>query len=276
MGWARILNRACSCDLAIGLVGRIRQAIFRDGRFIVIAAMPKAGSTFLTHVLAEVAGYQRCYFGFAYSNIEQEIYLPKMIDAYGRGSVVHQHFRANASNLDILDRFSSRPVVLTRNVFDAAVSIRDHLITESSENLPAVYPPAGFASWSEGLQFDYIVDFVLPWYLSFFASWVYAERRRKIEMLWVTYEKMIQDWADSILEILRFNGIEVSRDSVESKMSLVKGRPRERIRLNKGVAGRGLSALTDAQRKRLMDQASLYPDVDFGPILSSSKSGLRD
>ena len=266
----RSFQRACSCQLAIRLVQKARRLFCRDGRYIVVTALPKSGSTFLTHTLAEVTGYSRCYFGISYTNVEQELYLPKMLDAYGQGSVVHQHFRANATNLEILSLFKARPIVLVRNVFDAAVSVRDHLIQESSENLPAVYLPPGYSGWAGERQFEYIVDFVMPWYLSFFASWVYAERLQNFPLLWMVYEEVIRDWPAAVACALRFSGIEKPREVVEAALTRVSEKPRERIRFNKGVVGRGEESLTAAQRKRVRELARHYPDVDFAPIGLSS------
>jgi hypothetical protein len=231
-----------------------------------VSALPKSGSTFLTHALAEVTCYERCYFGYSYSNIEQELYLPKMLDAYGKGSVVHQHFRPNAANLQILSLFKVRPIILVRNVFDAAVSLQDHLMQESLGNLPAVYTPSGFVNWAGERQFEYIVDFVMPWYVSFFASWVYAERIQKFPVLWMVYEDVIRDWPAAVAAALRFNGIEKPPEVIVATLARVMEKPRDRIRLNKAVVGRGETALSPAQRNRVRELARQYPDVDFTPI----------
>jgi hypothetical protein len=38
--------------------------------------------------------------------------------------------------------------------------------------------------------------------------------------------------------------------------------------MNKGVAGRGLSAMSDELRTRIRAIMAFYPDVDFAPIAS--------
>jgi hypothetical protein len=40
----------------------------------------------------------------------------------------------------------------------------------------------------------------------------------------------------------------------------------KRVRLNKGVAGRGAKLLTEKQQARLVEMTKFYPRVDFEPI----------
>ena len=86
--------------------------------------------------MANLTGYAHSYLAFAYKNVEQELYLPRIVDNYGKGVVVHQHFKANEPNLDLLMEFSIQPIVLVRNVFDVLVSLRDHLNKYALDNIP--------------------------------------------------------------------------------------------------------------------------------------------
>lgn len=255
-----------SSQAAVQCYSRARRLLRPDGRYIVITAVPKSGSTYLSHSLAEATGYTRSYFGYSYHNIEQELYLPKIVDAFGNGSVVHQHFRANPANLEIMSRFDIRPVVLVRNIFDAAVSVREHMIGEAADNLPAVFGPKDFNSWPAEKQFDFIVDYVLPWYVSFYASWKYAERDRKLPILWLQYEQMVRDWPSSIRSVLEFYRLNVSREDIDAAIQRMQAKPRERVRFNKGVAGRGAQSLSIEQTARVHRLTLSYPDVDFGPL----------
>ena len=103
----------------------------------MIAAMPKTGSTFLSHTIGKVLGYKHSYFASAYHNIEQELYRPRIVDAYGRGTVVQQHVRANSPNIELLKRYGIKPTVLVRNIFDILASLRDHLNRERLDDIPS-------------------------------------------------------------------------------------------------------------------------------------------
>jgi hypothetical protein len=56
--------------------------------------MPKSGSTFTRRVLSEATGYEYVDLSYAYERTEQDLYLPKVIDAYGRSGVRGSSSRA--------------------------------------------------------------------------------------------------------------------------------------------------------------------------------------
>jgi len=65
----------------------------------------------LVKCLTSITGYEHGYAACAYGNLEQELYLPRLIDIRGTGVVIQQHFKANAANLELLKAFGMRPVV---------------------------------------------------------------------------------------------------------------------------------------------------------------------
>jgi len=254
---------------------KLRMTLHRESKCIFLAAMPKSGSSFLSRALAALTGFEHSYFAFNYANIEQELYRPKVIDAYGRGTVVQQHIRANEPNIEIFKEFSIRPIVLVRNVFDVVVSVRDHLAREKIDNLPSLYTSEEFLALDSDRQTDFIVDFVVPWYLSFYESWFDAERKKKIDLLWMVYEQASSDWRAAILQATHFCGIPVpEHQASEIVASLENGRP-SNIRFNKGVSGRGLSTLSEKHRAKIRALASHYPWVDFARIGLRDSGGVR-
>lgn len=84
--------------------------------------------------------------------------------------VCHPHTRASTVNLARMKEFAIRPVVLTRNIFDAAVSLADHLHRESSNNANFSVPPQLLEMPREA-QSDAIIDLALPWHFQFVAAW---------------------------------------------------------------------------------------------------------
>ena len=117
---------------------RMRLQSRGKGTFVFIASMPKSGSTFMARVMEQLTGYPYVALTYGYERDEQNLYLPTLIDTFGRGSVTHQHVRATGPNLELMREFKVRPVILTRNLFDVVISIRDHLLSEGPE-FPTFY-----------------------------------------------------------------------------------------------------------------------------------------
>jgi Sulfotransferase domain len=262
----RALRFLYSSQAAILIYQRLRRCVFSDGKYLVLAAMPKSGSTFLSHTLCALTGYRHYYLACAYDNIEQEIYLPRVIDGFGSGRVVQQHFKANGPNLEVLNRFDIKPIVVVRNIFDLAASIRDHLVTERLDNLPAVYPPGDFLTFSPSRQLDFVIDMIVPWYITYYVSWRQAEKKKQIEFLWVVYEELVADWSAGIRRILDFLGMQKPDAAIARAIQTTRAEPKERTRLNVGVPGRASALLSDSQRERIVRLTQYYPNVDFNRI----------
>ncbi|MDH3232775.1 MAG: tetratricopeptide repeat protein, partial [Alphaproteobacteria bacterium] len=82
------------------------------GRHIFIACMPKSGSTFLRTALMALTGWQEAYMTFAFLQNEEELYLPYLRAAARLNTVVQQHCRATVPNIQLLQAFAIRPIVL--------------------------------------------------------------------------------------------------------------------------------------------------------------------
>ncbi len=253
-----------TAELALRAIGKARRTLSRDGRMIVVSSMPKSGSTFLTRSIAAVTGYEHSYLACSYGNVDQEIYLPKVIDAYGRGTVTQQHFKANDHNLELLKFYGIRPVVLVRNLFDVLVSVRDHLVNENLHNLPGAHVPDRLLDLSVERQIDFIVDLIAPWYIGYIASWARAEANG-FPFLWMSYEDAVADWPGAVSQVLSFYGITRPRDAVVSAVESVRQGPQKKNRFNRGIVGRGSTILSSRQRERVIRLTEYYC-CDFSRI----------
>ena len=261
-----LIKSLYSSEAGLNVYRKLRKIRYKEGKYVVIAAMPKSGSTFLSHTIAEVAHYEHSYFAFTYKNIEQELYFPKMIDSYGLGTVVQQHFKANDGNIELLNGFRIKPLVLVRNLSDVVISIKDHLLKEKLDNLPSVYPSNRFREYEDEQQLDYIIDFIIPWYITYYVSWCHAEADKNIEFLWLVYEAMINDWAGTVKQALEFNNIQHSQREIHDVLDNMRTKPNSSTRVNKGVSGRGKNILSEKQIARIIKLTSYYPDVNFKRI----------
>lgn len=243
---------------------RIRKWRHESGRYVFLAAMPKSGSSFLSRALERALDYRHSYLAFDYQNVEQELYLPRVLDAYGEGTVVQQHLKGNEPNLRILREFGIRPTVQTRNVFDIVVSLRDHLIRERLDNIPTLFVPPSYPELTRDRQLDIITSIFAPWLILFYVSWKRAEMEHGCELLWLRYEDCVDDWAAAIKRVAAFYGLEDQLSDIGNAIDGSLSDPRSRV--NKGVVGRGEEQLSRRQKEWIRQLGSYYPEVDFSPV----------
>jgi len=137
------------------------------GRHILIACIPKSGSSFLKESLRALTGWKELWLSYAYLQNEQELYLPALKEAARDNTVTQQHCRATGPNLNILQGFGIRPIVLTRNLPDILLSLSDFYDSGATLNtfFGEVWPTLDQAG-----KHDLIIDHVMPWYAGFKAS----------------------------------------------------------------------------------------------------------
>ncbi len=240
----------------------IRKNLAHRNEYILLACMPKSGSTFLLSVLHEVTGFRDGTLCYAYDRSDQDLYLPKLVAFVTTDVIVRQHIRANKPNLELLKCFSIRPVVVVRNLFDTIISLYDHYRNESPIS-PGILAADHFAELDDETQLDMLVDLMAPWYIGFYVSWYQAKERQEIEMFWTTYEEIIADKPRMVRKVLDFYNINRTDEQIEAAMEAVS---QKRTRFNKGITGRGEMGLTESQKARIVNFTRYYPWVDFTPL----------
>src|SRR6185312_96573 len=140
------------------------------GVHILIACAPKSGSTFLSSAISHLPDFVRADLTLGYGSREQELCLIHCAATHDTNYVAQHHVRFSETTGDLMRTFHIFPVVLARNLFDSVVSLRDHLI-EKPQPDPIAWVDRGFLSWSEERQLDFVIDFCLPWYANFLATW---------------------------------------------------------------------------------------------------------
>ncbi len=227
---------------------------------LLIACQPKSGSTFLKNVLCEVTGFRDLFLFHASGQSEQDLFYPVLLEFATVPTVTQQHCRAAEANLQILQAFGMKTVVLVRNLADVVVSLRDFY---SQGAIPGTF--FSHDTWQQfdaERQADLIIDHVVPWHLQFLASWQQADKEARVPVLWLTYEELMRDRAGAIRRVLEYYGLVVPEEKIAAKLAALAGEKR-RNRFNQGISGRGDEGLTAAQHARIRQLASHFPDTDF-------------
>ena len=69
----------------------------------------------MAKALSQLTGYRYVDLAYAYERNDQNLYLPRLIDAYSIDSVTHQHVRATGPNIELMNMFAIKPVILVSN-----------------------------------------------------------------------------------------------------------------------------------------------------------------
>ena len=221
-----------------------RRRLMPRGHTLLVAAMPKSGSSFLVKALAEATGFTQMFLGSDHLN-EQDLYLPALVDAWGLDIVTHQHLRVTPNNRRLLTEFGIRPVVLRRDLADALVSLADHLQKDTLVTPVVTLPPA-YREWPRAQQLQAVLDLAAPWYLQFLAGWHGAAA--ELDALTLDYADVTADPARAVATILAHHGISRSEAQVAAAVERARA---EAPRFNQGVAGRGAAQFTPEQLARL-------------------------
>jgi hypothetical protein len=261
-----LIQATYSAEAGLEVYSRLSRRFGRHKTTVFLACMPKTGSTFLKSVLLEVTGFTEGVLTYAFERTEQELYLPRLIDASRRNTVTQQHVRATAANVDLMRRFRIRPVILVRNLFDVVVSIRDHLMSEGTERFPSLYATEHLASLDEQEQYAFLIHYAIPWYFNFFVSWYDAKKEGRIDALTLTYEELSEHWVPGVSRILEHFGISRDDEEIRRALNTVGARREDQVRFNKGVVGRGLESLNEANQDKIRRMTRFYPWVDFSAV----------
>ena len=205
----------------------------RKRQHILIVAAPKSGSTWLTEVLhAALPGHKTRSMLPAYGRREQELSLGAIARHVTRENVlgVHQHLRYSGWTGKVLEEAGIRPVLRIRNIFDTVYSIHDH-IGENYEGPMAYLDPGVWANLkTREERFEFIVNMVLPWFFSFYATWLTSDWYRQGRVVVSAYEDMRREPVEHVQGLLAQLGISVDREAVEQAWMPPAVGSRERTR----------------------------------------------
>ena len=96
---------------------QIKDIIDQSNNIFAVVSTPKSGSTFLSNVLSKSLNLPYIPLCYAYSSNEHDLYLPSLVVAASNGAVSQLHMKGTPHNVQLLNFFGIKPIVLTRNIF---------------------------------------------------------------------------------------------------------------------------------------------------------------
>ena len=227
---------------------------------LLIACQPKSGSTFLKNVLCGVTGFRDLFLFHASGQSEQDLFFPSLLEFATIPTVTQQHCRAAEANLQLMQAFGMRAVVLVRNLADAVLSLRDFY--SQGAILGTFFHPDTWRQLDAERQADLIIDHIVPWHLQFLASWQQAEKELRVPVLWLTYEELMDNQLRAVQRVLAFHSLSAPVEKITATLVTFAGEKRKN-RFNNGTSGRGREGLTAAQHARIRELAAHFPATDF-------------
>lgn len=223
---------------------------------ILLACMPKSGSTYLSSSIGRLPGFRRTSLTSGASRAEQEINFRVALRKSKYNYISQQHVRYHSRTAEAIQVFQLTPVVLVRDIFDCVVSIRDHWRRESVRG-PMAYVLERHLDMEDRDLDRMIVQMVIPWYINFYVSWTRCD-----DALWLRYEDVVSDPADAVTRILERANHEADSKAI---LAAVQESDPAMERKNVGRSGRG-ACLAEAQKQAIREYRSFYPDIDFSLI----------
>jgi len=242
------------------------QAVFRstNNGMLVYAAFPRSGSQHLLNLIATCTGNRTkvvkaklgTSFGHNFISMRKLLTNP----SFGKRLILYGHFPYHKYNISIIEQFSAKPMAMVsiRALPDVVVSYKDYV--DKAGFGPLDYRIDGMtegnAAWHElddQGKYDYIIQFVMPWYVRFIAGWLEGAKRWPTEL--VTFEEHSRHPWQCLVHLGKALNLEMDAAALEL---LKTPATLERRNLNVGIDGRGFELLSEQQRDGIRKLLSYY------------------
>jgi hypothetical protein len=218
--------------------------------------MPKSGSTFLSNAIAALPYFNMIKLVPDWGRREQELDEECIKAALDINFAAQAHVRYSNATRNLMEKYSIRPLVLVRNIFDVVPSFIDHHRREGLHH-PMAFVPDGIEDWSFEDSARFVTAMIIPWYFNFYMTW--TETSAKIL---IRYEELILD-PNKVLKIIRDTlGLPASDREIKTAIdSVIDSSPRKNVI----TPGRGKTLPAECIA-RIREMASFYHGMDFSDI----------
>jgi len=224
---------------------------------IFVVCTPKSGSSFMVVLLQHLTGFGhlRPVFG-GEPMLEADPYLP-LVEASKHPSVSQLHCHAKTKTLTLCERFSIKPIFLTRNIFDSIISMKEYI-----DNLPHRQEfPDYYELETEDEKRAYIINVYAPIVVRLAAGWHKAWKEQRVPIFWCTYETFFQEPSLHTRRMLQHLGLEYPDEKIQGAIEAAQGE-KTATKFNKGVSGRGMLSFAPEEKQRVLDLIASYKGFD--------------
>lgn len=235
---------------------------------VIFAFPPKAAGTFLRTAAIYAADGQLTRTVHAEGGRDAQFYLPIFLRYYagmlGEAPLVsHVHMQALPANRRFIEAFDLNPVVMMRAIPDMLRSFGDTMHNERDTDAQGLNCPVpnAFAAYTGQRRADFLVDFVAPWYVGYYATWLEWAQQDPDRICVLRYADFREQPGRELARALTHSGI--YKDEADCKISIARAwKERETLRFHRGEAGRGQDFFTPEQHARIARMLSYFPVLD--------------
>jgi len=231
----------------------------KRGPLILLACMPKSGSTFVARLLHEATGFPERRIMSSGEN--PDVDLTAIRTLAGLGTVTQTHFVCSGKFVEAANTYDIRTLVLERNLLDVVISYADYMC---SDDVRASYRRRGFVSAAQNIvvddkfcelprerQYDLMIDLALPWYLRFHVAWRRYEQAMRRRPLWLDYDEFFSDIPKHSARMFEYCGIDAEPAAPP---------PASATKFNVGRGGRGKEMLSRDHIAKIKKLVAYYPE----------------
>ena len=225
-------------------------------RQILLACMPKSGSTFISNKLSAPSGFLKASYGIDCHQSEQEInefiVIGKMLANPGKNLVSQMHIRLSQPTYEIICRQRIQTIVLRRNLKDVLLSMSEFIMDPRNTGYPMAFVDKDIIhrlKESDMSALEFTTGLFGSWYVSFHLSWQKMMHffPDSLKPVCIQYDDFFSNPQKELADIfcaLGFSEIDIDEALSDKRSTL----------LNKGVSGRGQDAYDqDKGAKRAFD-----------------------
>jgi hypothetical protein len=246
----------------------VLRALGRRRKVALLAFPPKAAGTFLRTAIACAADAAFVRTVHAQGGRDAVPYLPYFVNYFtdefpNESFVAHMHMLALPANLNFLQAFAIRPIVIKRNIPDMLASYWDMLDSDEEARKDGLncHIPLNFPELPAEAKADFMIDVVGPWYVNYYAGWLDYAARRPDGLLVLDYQDL-HDEPETVLQtVVAHMGCPRTLEDCMIASSYV-WKNRGEYRYNKGELGRGRKYFTPAHVDRLALLMRHYPILE--------------
>lgn len=230
---------------------------------LLLAFAPKAAGTYFRQAAITALSGQLVRGTHAQGGRDGTPYLPTFLasclDDAAPSTVMHMHMQALPANRHFLDAFGVKPVIMLRNLPDMLASFWDMLDADPVARAEGLNcrVPRNFLALSKTQKADFMIDFIAPWYASYFATWkaYYDDAPDKVCVL--SYEAFRSEPAAILHAALSHAGFATTRKDCDLALRAVWA-DRARLRFNKAVPGRARDYFSPSQLEKIAGLLACY------------------
>jgi hypothetical protein len=251
-----------------GYDGQVRLHLHRLGKkrpCVILAFPPKAAGTYFRTAIIAAVGGQLVRVVHAQGGRDATPYLPTFV-AYFTGNLIqrtlvsHVHMQALPANINFLESFGIRPIIMKRSIPDMLASYWDMLMKDEEARKDGLNCriPENFHLLPDARKADFLIDIISPWYASYFATWTEYADANPDRVCILTYDEFTADPAGTLMRAVAHAGLPRTREHCQQAIETV-WKVRNDYRFNKGESGRSASYFTAEHIERLGRMLDYYP-----------------